>query len=460
MAVDNSSSSSGELYVGEEEGVLKEFTPFGAWLGSFTMPETSAIDAVAVDGSGTASTGRVYVAERPTGIVYELDRLTPGGGGYEIVHELTGLSEPSGLAVDGEGNLYVAQFGAGNVLELSPSGEPLNEGKPVVEGLSEPEGIAVDTRGDLYVADSTAIVKLTRQGAGYSAPSTIVAQGSPGVAVDSSTGDVYFLGQPSCASIGGDGTFSLNELEPSGNIITMQACVQGSAIAIAEDEATKTVYVQASALPVSGQPPTKVWTFAPRPTVLGESATEVSTSSATLAGTVGADSEPTHYYFEYGTTPAYEARTSLQEVSPGVSDVDVGPEELGGLLPNTEYSYRLVAENETGVTEGPGQTFRTAPAAVSTSGPQGGGQEPAQELTQGSSPALATAIGDVAGLAPEQAVASPPRALTDLQKLIKAFKACEKKPRRERAICEKQARRRYGAKPGQRGRQVVKRRKV
>jgi hypothetical protein len=463
VAVDNSASSSqdpspGYLYVATEEGKLIQLNAADEFVTEFSLPETGSAAAVAVDSSGTASTGNVYVSQGD--VVYELSKLRSNGGPfrgeYEIVRELTGLSKPSALAVDAAGNLYVEQPGAGNVLEFSSTGEPLNAGKPVVEGLSGTQGIAVDAHGDLYVAGDMGTVEFIRADGGLSTPKTIDPNGSSGVAVDSSTGAVYLLGPSSCIAPGGD-SFSVEELESSGNLVTLYGCVDGDGIALAESEATKTVYVASSNF-LNGLQSSKLWAFVPKPVVLREASTEVSMSGATVSGMVAAGSEPTHYRFEYGTTTSYEAQTPTREMPASISDVEDGPEGLGGLLPDTEYHYRLIVENETGIVEGEDSTFKTlALPPASTGAAQDSGQEMAQVLGQTSATQVVTTVGDV-GLSPEKAVPSP-RALTNAQRLTRALKACEKKPKDKRAVCDKQARKQYGTTSDKRGRQIGKRRR-
>ncbi len=64
---------------------------------------------------------------------------------------------PQGIAVDGAGNVYVADSGNDRIQKFSASGAFLakwgSEGSEDGQFLF-PEGIAVDSLGDVYVADS------------------------------------------------------------------------------------------------------------------------------------------------------------------------------------------------------------------------------------------------------------------------------------------------------------------
>ena len=63
----------------------------------------------------------------------------------------TGLSNPSGVAVDEHGTVYVAD-GLGKQVVSIAAGSGARTVLPVA-GLQEPTGVAVDREGNVYVAD-------------------------------------------------------------------------------------------------------------------------------------------------------------------------------------------------------------------------------------------------------------------------------------------------------------------
>lgn len=105
--------------------------------------------------------GDLYVADSGAGAVlsYSLEGKT------SVL--VDGLDEPSGLAQDSAGTLYVSTFaggisGAGAVFKLSSMGKPT----VYVDGLSAPTAIAFDKHDNLYVAgfDQGTILRITTDG--------------------------------------------------------------------------------------------------------------------------------------------------------------------------------------------------------------------------------------------------------------------------------------------------------
>jgi phosphodiesterase/alkaline phosphatase D-like protein len=96
------------------------------------------------------------------------------------------------------------------------------------------------------------------------------------------------------------------------------------------------------------------------PTVTTGAASEVTQTSATVAGTVDPNGGSTTCRFEYGTTTAYGSSV-LCSANPGSGPgaVPVGT-ALSGLSAGTTYHYRLVATNDGGTTNGADATLTTS----------------------------------------------------------------------------------------------------
>jgi phosphodiesterase/alkaline phosphatase D-like protein/Leucine-rich repeat (LRR) protein len=106
----------------------------------------------------------------------------------------------------------------------------------------------------------------------------------------------------------------------------------------------------------------QTFTTLPLPTATTDAATLITTTGATLNGTVNAQGGNVAVTFEYGTTAAY-GLTVTASPSPvnGSTDVTVSA-ALTGLLPNTLYHFRVIA----GAINGSDQTFTTLPLPTAT----------------------------------------------------------------------------------------------
>lgn len=135
---------------------------------------------VAVDGAGN-----VYVAESGNDRVVKLDAGTTD----QSVLPFSGLRNAVGIAVDGSGAVYVTDSPNERVLKLAPGGA--NQTVLTLEH-SGPHGVALDAAGNLYVVDwlKDRVLKLA---VGTGAPTVLpitAIEGPEGVAVDGE-GNVY-----------------------------------------------------------------------------------------------------------------------------------------------------------------------------------------------------------------------------------------------------------------------------
>jgi hypothetical protein len=102
---------------------------------------------VAVDGAGN-----VFVADMGPGAVREI----PAGctSASCVVTVLQAFYGPSALAVDGAGNIFVAEVGNGDVKKIPPGCKSYSCLETVGVGFNQPYGVFVDASGNVFVADT------------------------------------------------------------------------------------------------------------------------------------------------------------------------------------------------------------------------------------------------------------------------------------------------------------------
>ncbi len=183
--------AAGSLYIAEavsvnspNNAVVKE-----AWSGSSYTQTTVATGlgypvGVAVDGEGN-----VLIADQGASTIV---RATPSAGGYTVNPDLVSISSVEGVAVDGIGNFYVSSSTLG-VLKETYAGQGWGYARSTIDGSVTASGIAVDGAGNVYLGDSTndQALKETLSNGSYTLSSVATGLNSPyGLSVDT-TGNVY-----------------------------------------------------------------------------------------------------------------------------------------------------------------------------------------------------------------------------------------------------------------------------
>lgn len=95
------------------------------------------------------------------------------------------------------------------------------------------------------------------------------------------------------------------------------------------------------------------------PTVVTLAATAISTTGATLNGTVNANGASTTVSFDYGLTVAYGINVSGVPATVTGTTTTASLKALTGLLPNTMYHFRIKGVNSLGTVDGDDMTFTT-----------------------------------------------------------------------------------------------------
>lgn len=222
--------SNGNMYVADNYNhMIRKITPAGVvttLAGTKTAGKADGLGSAASfylpTGIAVDRSGNLYVADSGNHLIR---RITPEGlvstwagtgtsGFADGVGMAASFDLPAALALDGSGNLYVADFGNNRIRKVTPAGVVTTlagsgakgraDGTGAAASFNNPQGLALDGNGDLYVADRNnyLIRKLTPAGV----VTTLAGSGAPGsgngagaaasfalpvdVAVDSS-GNIY-----------------------------------------------------------------------------------------------------------------------------------------------------------------------------------------------------------------------------------------------------------------------------
>jgi len=242
---------------------------FSGDLGPATSAQLSTPSGVVLD-----SSGNLYIADSGNDVVREVCAKTclawggvageintyagyfsagPGYAGDNGQADRAQLQNPNGLAIDGAGNLYIADSDnhvirkvnaatgvittvAGNGNPTSPF-NPLGDGGPAtVASLDEPKGVAVDSNGYIYIADTdNCLIRVVEPNGIIT---TIAGYGTPGYTGDGGLAKAAQLTFPSGVALSGgkiyiadDGNYVIRLLTPiavvpqigAGGVVTASA---------------------------------------------------------------------------------------------------------------------------------------------------------------------------------------------------------------------------------------------
>jgi hypothetical protein len=345
--------------------------------GQFNRP-----NFIAVDNSGGASKGDVYVGEAISNsvshsVVQKFDAsgglVTGWGNGGQLNGETaTGgpFTSVAGIAVNPAGELLVYDRSTLELFSFSQDATPV--ATTFVPDETVANGIGVDAAGDLYkvtenIQAPTLNLEQFESTGGDIGNVTADLTGANeviGLAINAVSGDVY-------VDVGGlsqGGTQIRHYTDPSSSgpasCVPQHSCVAADTFGkgelheaggVAVDPSTEDVYVADAGdgrIAVYASPPPAA------PSVSNVSASDVTASTADLHASINPNQRDTHYRFEYGTSTSYGTNVPVPDgdVGSGFGNQAV-TSPISGLLPNTEYHYRLVAENTLGTTVGGDHTF-------------------------------------------------------------------------------------------------------
>jgi hypothetical protein len=354
LAVDN---STGTVYAYDNgpNRRVEIFTPAAnckvSTVNSLTGSETPAGSfseeglGLAVDNSGGPSKRDLYVSDTSNGVV---DKFTPAGA---YVGQL-GVPLPAGVAVDAEGNVYVAGL-LGEVVEFDGTGAEVRRfsGGLLQSGLL---GIAIDSHGNLDVLEETRIVKLNLN-AGKVVHESILDEHEPRAVSTGPNGFVYAVdheGEPHVSIYNQQGglieQFGLEGLR--GTLAVAARETGGSRLVYAAAAITNEVAVfEQKEVPPLVEPPEFI--------VCG--ASSLTRTGAKLECTIRANAATASWHVLYGPVGG-----PLAELPGGtLSGTETVGKTVTGLTVGSEYMFKMIATNTHGESEGEA-TFSTFPAVA------------------------------------------------------------------------------------------------
>jgi hypothetical protein len=328
---------------------------------------------IAVDNSGTATDGNIYVTQglQEAGNLVDifassgkyLGQLTAAGAAK---FGSTGFPfSPCGVAVDGAGSVYLAAGFENRIYKFDPSANPpLNTDNTATFPLSEPvcnlAAGAGPTAGSLFVntyleTTGNSVLKLD------SAGGAVQAVVDPGVdrliAVDPLTGHLYAAGGNVTVnnSVEVDKLKEFDASGTGGNLLSITPIIEPRGLAI--DGPTSRVYAPT----VNGSNISVYGPLVTVPDVTTGAAAITGDTSTRLNGTVNPDGVALEEcFFEYGLTNAYgqtaPCAESPAEIGTGTKAVHA---DLSGLDAETLYHFRLAAKNPNATIRGKDGTFKT-----------------------------------------------------------------------------------------------------
>ncbi|HJT64963.1 MAG TPA: NHL repeat-containing protein [Pyrinomonadaceae bacterium] len=191
-------------------------------------------------GIAVAKDGTIYISD--AGESNHLRKISPEGSLTTLTTGSNDFDTPSGLALDANGNLYVADTSNNRIRKVTPQGEVSTiagdgtagyvDGPAAQARFNGPIGVSVDTQGNVFVADTynDRIRKVSIDGQ----VSTVAGGGTPGYADGDRNTSLFDT--PCGIAVANDGALivadtsndRLRKIDKDGNVSTLTVALNGN----------------------------------------------------------------------------------------------------------------------------------------------------------------------------------------------------------------------------------------
>ncbi|MGA9285295.1 MAG: hypothetical protein WBV85_07615 [Solirubrobacteraceae bacterium] len=358
--------TTGNVYVlDQEDNRVEEFTAEGEYIRQFDGSAAPTgnferLTSIAIENANNTAKGDIYIADRE----HETVDIFDAEGKYlsnvdfcpeEVFPESKG---PRVVATDGNGGVWIfakVEVTSGKECEFNALGTLVKEVQ--VGSFWGSKEFAIDAAGGLTEVSNSSLRKYGPAGELLgewgNIGGTKIGPFATAVTSDRSTGNLFVVTEASILEV-----YPLAELpEPVTSFGGAYfAGSSGNALESSEIAVNSTdgfVYVTQGSTD-------SVAVFKPvvAPDAATTAATGVSTSEASLSGTIERHALATTYHFEYGETAGYGASTASTSA---IAEEETVGARISGLESATTYHYRLVAESGNGTIYGEDQTLTTQP---------------------------------------------------------------------------------------------------